>query len=167
MSFAQNFETIKQEREARRAAREQAFEAQLMKAVADKNFTFIAQSMQPAIGLNTMLNPTSSYITVYPKFMDVILPSQSLNMNYISPLDLDLYVQQYSYNYNISNGYIYLQISFQNALGEKPMVYSNNFTYMFHFTINVATGNTTLTVIPNYSAPIIYSGSIQFSIPTK
>lgn len=161
MLFAQTTESQKQEREARRVARQQQYEAQLTKAIENKNFTFVAQSLQPATGTTQFVDPTLNYVSVYPNYMDVVLPSNGNSWFSNQAFNLDLYVTSYTYNYTISNGYIYLLVGFENAMGNQPNNFNRNFTYTFHFSINLISGSTNLTIVPNFSAPITYTGNVQ------
>lgn len=161
--YAQVPETLKQEREARRTAREEAYQASVLKAIESKNFTFIAQSLQSPSGNAQFIEPTQNYVTIYPKFMDVVLPSPGNSWYVNSAYNLNLYVNNFTYNYYVADGYAHIQVVFENAMGAQPENFSRNFSYTFAFSINLISGSATLVVNPTYSAPVSYWGNFQLN----
>lgn len=159
-----------QTKDARQDAREQkmAQTIDVMKAaLATQNFTFLPSQMDLAYRGPIQLNnfTYSPYLDLGPTSAAVNLPYSLQNTPPRSRI-FDLYMPSVPYKYSVkagANNTMYVMVSFTNVSNQNanfmPMQ-TQSMNLILHFTINTLTGYTTMTLIPDFAAPITYTGTV-------
>lgn len=159
-SFAQ-----KSEREQKREARQQATEAQMKAALASQNFTFTPYFFTPPYQSSMPLTyGPANYVEVYPSNLSLMLPftvGTPNPMPNIRKLTLDNV--KYTYSVKLSdNGRYIVIINLVNVsnINVGPNLQLQNINLTLHFDISAISGQTFLTVSPDFGPSTSYSGTV-------
>lgn len=151
--------------EARQVRITEVVEA-MKSALATQNFMFIPSQLQLAYqGPINLGNLTfAPYLEAWGKSLAVNLPYSLQNMAPNSKI-FDLYMPNVPYTYSVKqgNGYTYYvtiglrNVANQNA-GFMP-IQTQSMNMTIHMTINIINGYTTMTIVPEFAAPVTYFGT--------
>lgn len=155
--------TQKEVRDQKRAQNAQVFTQRLTAALQARNFTFIAQQVTPNFGPTQPVNGINNYLSVYPNYLSIELPYMSFNPNVPTPKMLNFSTNTYEYKFNIVGAQAYVTITVGNVQNLQNLNIPQELRYVMHLELSLATGNGTLTVLPNFNTNITYQGVVQFN----
>lgn len=152
-AMAQDY-SKKEVRDAKRTERQQAMTQQLTNALKTHNFTFSASYMTPEFNSpQVALNQWNNYVMVYPGFLEVSLPYESVMENVTTiPKRIAINTTRFTFWEDMNNGSNWTLV-FQTEWG--------NVKYVFHLNYDINNGSATLTLVPNMGNTVVYTGSIQ------
>lgn len=162
VATAQNY-SDKAIREAKRAERQQVYEAKLLQALKSQNFTFTANSMQANIGGFMNVPFAHNYFEVYPNFVDVNLPYLTAFAVVATPYIYNFTANQYTYTLYDNGEYWVVSVKIDSAINNQSPSITQSGTYNIHFQIYKKTGVTTLTITPSMSAAMTYQGFVTLN----
>ncbi|MEG0466814.1 MAG: hypothetical protein RR551_00820 [Mucinivorans sp.] len=157
-------------RDARQEARQERIEQitqQMQAALATQNFMFIPSQMNLAfrgpIQLNTL--SYSPFLDVLPTYLSVNLPYSLQNTPPTSRV-FDLYMPSVPYTYSVKQGTgsntYYVSIRLTSVSNSNVMfmpLETKSMNMSIHMNIDVVSGYTIMTIIPDFAAPITYNGT--------
>lgn len=146
--------TQKAVRDAKRTERQEAMVQQLTNALKTHNFTFSASYLIPEfMGPEQMLNQWNNYVSVYPGYMEVMLPYISVAQNTtMIPKRIAINTSMFTFWKDMVSGSMWTLVFQTEWQGVK---------YVFHLNYNMDNGTAILTLVPNMGNTVTYRGSIQ------
>ncbi|MEF9950360.1 MAG: hypothetical protein RR980_05925 [Mucinivorans sp.] len=165
MAIAQTPKDARQD--ARQARMEQAID-NMQAALATQNFMFIPSQMSLLSQGSILLNSLSfaPFIDVTPDFLAVNMP-YSLQLFPPNTRIFDLYMPNVPYTYSVKKGTgntFYVLIGLKNVSNQNTgfmPLQTQGMNMSIHMIINATSGYTTVTITPDFAAPITYSGSVS------
>lgn len=143
----------KEVRDQLRTERQQATAQQNSAAIKAQNYTFAATYMTPQFSPQIPLNPVTSFVAVYPNYLEVNLPYKQVAMADSNVPD------QITINTNR-----YLTYENQETNGVWTVVFQAEWggvKYVFHIRYNANSGAAIMTIVPNMGDSVSYTGTIQ------
>lgn len=159
---AQNY-SEKAYREKLRAQREQAFEQKMKAALMAENFTFNANFIQANLYNPMPISYPNNYMTFYPKFMEIDLPYMAFLQVLPTPRILNITTSDYTYVLKDTQDYWVVTTNLENVINGASMNAFQSTTYAIHLSIAKKTGSAVLTITPNMSSAVTYTGYISIN----
>lgn len=166
-AFAQS--KAKERREARLKANEKEYNAVLVKAIEQSSFSFTAEYWSLNIGENYPITGPYQLFFINGKELRVLLPyTSSSQPSAVTPQSFDFSTTDFTYKVTITKSGMYkVNIVANNVINNQAYDKTQNHKYVFNFEISAVTGRSFLTITPNYSAPITYTGSTSANVATS
>lgn len=159
MATAQNY-SDKAYREQLRAQREQVFEQKMKAALIAENFTFNANFIQANLYNPIPISYPNNYMTFYPKFMELDLPYMAYLQVIPTPRILDITTSNYTYTLSETPDYWIVVTNLDNVINGASMTAFQSVSYAIHLSVAKKTGSAVLTITPNMSSAVTYTGYI-------
>lgn len=156
-SFAQSRKEI---RKAERAAREAAYVASMTEAVRSASFSFSADYLSSGAAQRVPITRGYRTVNVAPDLLNVKLPYFTTSKAIGSPRLIDFQTSDYTYSFDNEKGTFHVNIKVDNINNNQSSRNPQSGTFLLHFMIVASTGSATLTITPNFTAPITYTGAI-------
>lgn len=159
-SFAQNRKEI---RKAERAAREAIYIASMTEAIESASFSFSADYLSSGAAQRVPITRGYRTVNVMPDLLNVKLPYFTTSKAIGSPRVIDFQTSDYTYSFDNQKGVFHVNIKVDNINNNQSSRNPQSGTFLLHFTIVASSGSATLTITPNFTAPITYTGAILFN----
>lgn len=146
--------TKKAVRDAKRTQRQEAMIQQLTTSLKSHNFTFSASYLLPEFdGSPQVLNPWNNYVSVYPGYLEIILPyTSTLQSTTMIPKRIAINTSMFTFWKDMNSGSQWTIVFQTEWEGVK---------YVLHLNYNMDNGSAKLTLVPNTGNTAIYTGTIQ------
>lgn len=155
-----------EERKAKREMRQQEVIGKMKAALAAQSFTFYPTSYTlPFETPNMLYGEAGLYLAFYPEDLDINLPFE---INQGNEFTFDTQMADYE-DYSVKatkhvNYYIVTaQLEDVSNMGIGSNLSDQDMNIGIHIGVNVATGNATLTLTPDFSAAVTYQGTIHYA----
>lgn len=160
IAFAQP--TPEQQRKAREKIAKARFDTSMVRAIESGSFTFTAENVSVNLGDNYPINGPYTIFFITPFEMKVLLPYYTATQPIeVAPMAIDFSTAEYKYSFRERGGMYYVKVAVNNVTNNQETDKVQNGRYVFNFEISPITGNTFLTVTPNYNATINYTGFVR------
>lgn len=162
VATAQNY-SEKSYREAKRAERNAAYAQKLKAAVVGQSFTINVDYMQADMYGSVPIFAPDNYMTIYPSFLEIDLPYRSYFSVVETPKILNITSDQYTYVAKETNNAFIVTFTITNVINGASMSAFQSTSYAVHINISKTSGSATITITPNMSSAVTYTGTLMIN----